>query len=190
MQYLYHRLNSRFTEQHWILLLNNRGQLSWAIIFSVWFFNSPALKMAFIFNKNVSKNKSCLGNFWYQNFIPPTQVALKMTLTLLPAPTSIFHFGRDSLEWSLSLLLWKQNMIASHNRQYTVANCGWSCWTWQSEVQKAPKPATTAKRVCTPEKLAHRLFFQHLHFFGSCILFYSARIRCNKLYIVSKLDKN
>ena len=81
-----------------------------------------------------------------------------MTLTLPPAPASIFHLSLGSLEWSLSPPLWKHAVIASCNRQHTVANCGWSCWTWQSEVQEALKPATAAKIVCTPEKWIRCVF--------------------------------
>lgn len=88
-----------------------------------------------------------------------------MTLTLPLAPTSIFHLSLGSLEWSLSPLLWKHTVIASCNRHYTVANCGWSCWTWQSEVQEALKPATAAKIVCTPEKWIRCVFSSALALF-------------------------
>lgn len=80
---------------------------------------------------------------------------------------SFFIIFPDSLEKSLSLLLWKQNMEAPSNTEYTAANCGCSCWTWQSEVQKAEKPAKAAKNsLCLkneytvfPQALA--LFQQH-----------------------------
>ncbi len=122
--------------------------------------------MVFIFKENVSKNKGCSETV--SKFHPSHQSNWQWPwLCCLPA--FIFHFSFDSLEWSLSLLLWKQNMIVSCNIQWqTVAGVV----ELDKRGAKASKTCNSCKNSLYPWKWIHCVFLQHLYCF-SCTVFVS-----------------